>query len=151
MTLEDWLDGKQFKNIPIKLYQKKNSLQFYNNNSKDYYLDSQENKSISTNKQRKDSLNSQNKNLHNQNEFPKDRNSNYNSLENKFLKNNKNIHNNQQSTSYEKLYNQLDQDYKSLTQAYKKVINDLEKKNEECLKYEKIKNFYRNHKINYFH
>ena len=50
MTLEDWLDGKQFKNIPIKLYQKKNSLQFYNNNSKDYYLDSQENKSISTNK-----------------------------------------------------------------------------------------------------
>ena len=143
MTLEDWLDGKQFKNIPKKLYQKKYLQNFDNKNSEDYYLDNQENKSISTNKQRKDSLNSQNKNLHNQNEFPKDRNSNYNFFENKFLKNNKNIHTNQQSTNYEKLYNQLDQDYKSLTQAYKKAINDLEKKNEECLKYEKDKISYK--------
>ena len=82
MTLKDWLSGEKFEKIQKKLYKKKISNQFSNNNPEDYYLDSQENKSKPSNKQRKDSLNSQNKNLGRKNEFTNDRKSNYNFAEN---------------------------------------------------------------------
>ena len=142
MALKDWLSGEQFEKIPKRLYKKKFSNQYSNNNPEDYYLDSQENKSKPSNKQRKDSLNSQNKNLERKNEFTKDRKSNYNFAENQYLKNNKNINTNQQSTNYEKLYIKLDQDYKKLSQDYNKMRKDLEDKNHIYQKCEVEKNFY---------
>ena len=142
MTLKNWLSGELFEKIPKRLYKKKISNQFSNNNPEDSYLDSQENKSKPSNKQRKDSLNSQNKNLGRKNEFTNDRKSNYNFAENQYLKNNKNINTNQQSTNYEKLYIKLDQDYKKLSQDYNKMRKDLEDKNHIYQKCEVEKNFY---------